>query len=378
LNVVYDLRYATDHFPGIGTHAHALLAALLRRPGADRFRVLWGAADRSTRFDPRVFAAHERVDWTVGDAPALGLRAPFATGAWLRRLGGDVYLSPFYLKPVGAPMPAVLTLPDAMHLAREAEPTAWLRMRFGLALRHARGAAAAITPSEFSRRELIRRVHFPAARLHLIPQGVPPRAEAPPERPAGVPERAFALVVGGNRPHKDLRTLARAWKLLGAARPLDLVGAGPADPRFPSLADLARAEGAAGVCALGAVSPAALEWLYANATLLVFPSRYEGFGFPLLEAAARGTPVLAADIPALRELGDGVARFVAPGDAEAWAAAVRELAGDAAARARMRAAGLAAAAAHDYARVAERTWALLEQVVAERVASARATDGARG
>jgi len=365
-NVVYDLRYATDHFPGIGTHAHALLDALLHLPAPGRYRVLWGASDRTTRFDPRAFATHPRVDWTVGDAPALGVRAPFATGAWLRRLGGDLYLSPFYLKPVGAGMPAVLTLPDAMHLAPEAQPPWPLRVSFGVALRHAAGAAAAITPSEFSRRELIRRAGFPSERLHVIPQGVPPRAEVSARRPADVPEQAFALVVGGNRPHKDLRTLARAWRRLGDTRPLDLVGAGPVDPRFPSLAQLAREEGAPGVRALGAIAPEVLEWLYANATLLVFPSRYEGFGFPLLEAAVRGTPVLASDIPALREIGDGVARFVPAGDPVAWASAVRELAADAAERARLRAAGLAAAAGHDYARVAERTYALLERVMAER------------
>jgi glycosyltransferase involved in cell wall biosynthesis len=107
--------------------------------------------------------------------------------------------------------------------------------------------------------------------------------------------------------------------------------------------------------ALGAVPPAQLTWLYENATMLLFPSRYEGFGFPLLEAASHGTPVIASDIPALRELGEGFARFLDSGDAPAWARAIRQLTEDSAARARMRDQGLALAARHDYAVVARRT-----------------------
>jgi alpha-1,3-rhamnosyl/mannosyltransferase len=359
VNIVYDLRYATDHFPGIGTHAHALLLALVSAPGDDRFRVLWREGDRTTRFDPAAFARHERVDWVTVREPSLGALAPLGTGNVLRRVGGDVYLSPFYLKPVGAPMPAVLTLHDATHLAPGTGSPWALRMKFAIALRHTRGAAAVITSSEFSRRELIRRAGFSPERLHVVPLGTPPAVAAAPERPAGAPQKPFALVVGVNRPHKNLDLLFHVWRLLGDARPLELVAVGPVDPRFPSVDQLAREAGVSGTHALGLVPPAQLDWLYANATLLLFPSRYEGFGFPLLEAAAHGTPVIASDIPALRELGDGVARFVDAADAPAWAGAIRELAADAVERARMRELGRALAARHDYAQVARRTLEIL-------------------
>jgi alpha-1,3-rhamnosyl/mannosyltransferase len=369
LNVTYDLRYATDHFPGIGTHAHALLAALLAAPGEHRFRVLWGATDRATRFDPQAFARHARVDWVVVREPPLGAFSPLGTGRVLRRVGGDVYFSPFYLKPIGAPMPVVLTLLDAMHLAPETGSPWLMRTQFAIALRHARGANLAITSSEFSRRELIRRAGFPAERLRVVPLGTPPRGTTPPERPAAAPARPFALVVGANRPHKNLRMLVEAWRMLGEARPLDLVSVGPMDARFPALDRLARDAGVQGAHTLGLVPPAQLDWLYEHATLVVFPSRYEGFGFPLLEAAARGTPVIASDIPALRELGEGVARFVASDDAAAWAREVRELAADASGRARMRDAGLVLAARHDYAEVAQRTLEILaSQLAKERAA----------
>ena len=111
------------------------------------------------------------------------------------------------------------------------------------------------------------------------------------------------------------------------------------------------------------MSEAGLDWLYRNATLVVFPTMYEGFGLPMIEAFAHGVPVIASDIPSLRELGEGVARFVDPHDSDAWAAAVRELARDAAARDQMRQSGRALAAELSYERTARATLAVLREAV---------------
>ncbi len=147
--------------------------------------------------------------------------------------------------------------------------------------------------------------------------------------------------------------MAEVWRGFAGAAPLALVWAGAGDR------DRLERAGANGVHALGHVSPGELEWLYRNATLVVVPSRYEGFGLPLLEAAARGAAVLASDIPALRETGEGVARFVPAGEASRWAVAIRELSADAPAREAMRAAGRARAAEYGYGRYAESAEALL-------------------
>ena len=359
MNIVYDLRYASEHFPGIGTYAHTLCRALVSLPNPDHFRVLWNPSEAAASFGRPTFAEHPKVDWIETSAPALGWRAPFATGGLLRRLGGDVYLSPFYLRPMRARMPVVLTLHDALHLTRESGSPAWLRVRFALALSHASAADALLTVSEFARADLVRRAGIPAERLHVVPNGVPPRFAGEPVRPAGVPDRPFALVVGANRPHKDLRTLASAWRQMGEQRPLELVAAGPIDTRFLSLARLG---GGPGIHELGAVSAAELEWLYANAVVLVFATLYEGFGLPLLEAADRGLPVIASDIPALRETGGDAVRYVPPGDAAAWAGAVQELAADPVARERLRVAGRARAARFDPAISAAKARAVLASV----------------
>ncbi len=362
--VVYDLRYAADHFPGIGTHAFALLRALLDAPGGERYRVLWNPAEPATRLDPGVLRSHPRVEWHECDVPSLGWVTPRRTGALLRRLGGDVCFSPFSLMPVDPLMPVVLTLHDVLPLAPESRTPFWRRFVFAQAMRAADRAAAVLTSSEFSRGEIARRTRITAGRVRVVRLGVLPSGPESAAAPRGTPAGPFALTVGINKPHKNLAVLGAAWRRFGTTPPLSLVAVGPSDPRFPGWDSLA--SGASGVTALGRVSQPELEWLYRRAVLVLHPSRYEGFGLPVLEAASRGAPVVCADVPALRELGEGTARFVPPDDARGWADAVAALARDEAERERMRVAGARLAAAHDYAACAERVLAILREVAATR------------
>ena len=98
--------------------------------------------------------------------------------------------------------------------------------------------------------------------------------------------------------------------------------------------------------------------LYAGALALAFPSRYEGFGLPALEAMAAGTPVLASDAPAFRELVDGAGRLLATDDEHAWAEALDEISRDAALRARLAEAGRRRAASYSWAATARATIAV--------------------
>ena len=345
MRILYDLRYASDHFTGIGTHAWQLLRALLDANASDEYVLLWQAGASAGRFDPHALKRERGVTWLETDHAPLGFAAPRTTGALARASGADVYFSPFYLRPAGAGIPCVLTLHDAMHLAPEVRAPGRVRELFRLALAFTAQAEAVITSSAFSRAEIARRTLIAPGRLHVAPLGVPRRSGAAPVRPASFPDGPFALAVGANRPHKNLATLARAWRSFGDTPPLPLVAAGAVDARFPTLEALGAGPAAV---TLGAVSEGELAWAYAHATMLVFPTLYEGFGLPLLEAASHGVPVLCSDIPVLRESGEGFARFVPAEDADAWAAAVRALADDAPARERMAAAGRAAAALQTY------------------------------
>ncbi len=359
MRILYDLRYASDHFAGIGTHAHELLRALLASAVDERYQVLWRRGDTATRFSIEEFANHPAVDWIETTAPPLGASVPWTTGACVRSSGADVYLSPFYLRPWRPGIPVVLTLHDAMHLAPEVGASLSLRLKFQLALMWAAGADAVITSSRFSRDEIVRRTGIPGFRLHVVPLGTPERT-VDPHRPAGVPERPFALVVGGNRPHKNLRLLARVWQSFGDSAPLDLVVAGAVDPRYPDLPALG---GTPRTHGLGAVSAAELEWLYANATLLLFPTLYEGFGLPVMEAASRGLSVLCSDIPALRESGEGFAEFLPARDERAWRERIDSFCAAPEARVRGIAAGRAAAAQLRYSLTATGVRQVLREVV---------------
>lgn len=347
--VAYDLRFATDAFSGTATHAFCLLHAMLALPGDYRFVLLWHPGFELSRFNLEPLRRHPRVTWLerrIGPVSPMGL---VRLGGLLRSLRPSVYFSPFYLRPVRPGCPCVVTLHDVWPLRwrREAGLRRWLLFRSAMHL--TRRARLVVTSSEFSRSEIMRLTGLTAERIRVVRPGVPDACSAAaPRRPAGFPNGSFALTVGVNFPYKNLALLAEAWARFAERPPLRLVAAGREDRRFPRLSTLAAARGVQDVTVLGSVGPGELEWLYREATLLLFPSRYEGYGFPMVEAFARGVPVLAADIPTLRESGHGAAHFLPQDDADTWARAVREMAADPAALGRLREAGLRRAAELTY------------------------------
>lgn len=359
--VAYDLRYADGHFTGVGTHAWLLLEALLELEGDERYVVLW-SRPRKPRYDVAALASHPRVEWVERNLPTLHPTEPLALGAWLRERRPDVYLSPFYWLPLGAPCPCVLTIHDLWQLRLHGDVDAVRRTILRGILEVARYAALIVTSSEFSRREIVELMRMPADRVKVARLGAALRGPVEPRRPSRLPQGPFALVVGDNRPRKNLEVLARAWARMGERPPLGLIGVGPANPRFPSLTTLAAGCGARSVTELGWVEEGELSWLYSNAACVVYPTIYEGFGLPLTEAFVRGVPAIASDIPVLREIGDGAVRFVQPDDAAGWCAAVLELASASGERERMREAGFRQARTLTYRRTALETLGFLRDV----------------
>jgi glycosyltransferase involved in cell wall biosynthesis len=153
-----------------------------------------------------------------------------------------------------------------------------------------------------------------------VPHGVDPAwsSAAPPEpslRAAlGLPS-TYLLFVGTLEPRKDLRTLLAAVRLLPDAPPLVLVG----PPGWGEQVDVGSA------LTPGFLDDAALRSVVAGAAALVLPSRDEGFGLTVLEALAAGTPVVASDLPVLREVGGTAVAYAPVGDAEGFAAALSEV-----------------------------------------------------
>lgn len=362
MRIAYDLRYAADHFPGIGTHAFCLLEALLAMPGEERFDVLWNPDLTQSRFDLGPIRRHPRVHWIERRFQPVSPVSMVQVGALLRATKPDVYLSPFYFLPFRAGCPCVLTLHDVWPLRLPGGLPFARRMVYQLVLARAARSRLIITSSEFSRGEIAELSAMQEDMVRVVHLGVPPeRKRLEPRRPASLPRDPFALVVGVNKPHKNLELLARTWARFGERPPLRLVSAGPEDPRNARLGALAEQHGAHDVTVLGRVHEAELLWLYAHATILLFPTLYEGFGFPLVEAFRNGVAVIASDIPTLREIGDGVAMFCDPRDPEAWERAVRRAAADPQIRAEMQDRGLERAQQFTYENTARGTLRVLRE-----------------
>ncbi len=207
----------------------------------------------------------------------------------------------------------VATLHDANHLALPQHYGAAQRAYYRVVVgpRAARSNAL-VTVSDFSRAELARFLSLPPERFQVISNGVDARFRPLPSSDLNalrerlsLPAR-FVLAVGNEKPHKGLRTLAQVADALGAPVVL-LAGEGAAKTLgFPSTTR-----------DLGTVPEEDLPRLYAAASVLAFPSVYEGFGLPALEAMACGTPVVAASGSSLEEVCGPAALFFSPGDATA-------------------------------------------------------------
>jgi glycosyltransferase involved in cell wall biosynthesis len=128
-------------------------------------------------------------------------------------------------------------------------------------------------------------------------------------------ERDYAVMTGWADPRKDVATAVAAHLRVIAERPHDLVLVGEPHPTFAAVTVPA----APSIRRVGHVSDADLVGLLSGAEVLLYPSRYEGFGLPPLEALACGTPAIASDIPALRESTAGLIELLPPGDVERWA-----------------------------------------------------------
>jgi glycosyltransferase involved in cell wall biosynthesis len=221
----------------------------------------------------------------------------------------------------------------------------------------ARSQACIATVSQFSRAELVATLGVPPGRIHVVPEGADHmhRLAADPGVLAkhGLVQERYVLAVGTLAAHKNLASLGRlSERLAERGIALAITGAlggqafaGNAAQRLPRSANY-----------LGRVSDAELKALYQNAGCFVFPSRYEGFGLPAVEAMACGCPVVAADIPALRESCGDAALFCDPLSGEAIATAVLRMLEDAPLRAAFR----ERAAAH----VAAMSWANAAQALA--------------
>jgi glycosyltransferase involved in cell wall biosynthesis len=220
-------------------------------------------------------------------------------------------------------------------------------------------ASAIVAVSAFARDEAVRHFGADPARIEVIHSGP---GLAPHARPAATREPTpYLLYVGNIAAHKNLPFLIRAFARSGADCRLVLVGSrGERFDEVQAAADDSPARERIEI--RRGVPDDALEALYRQARALVLPSRYEGFGFTALEAMQRDCPVLASDIPALREISGEGAELVALDDEAAWAGAIRRVVDDAAHRESLRRRGAIAVQGYSWDDTARGVCELLRRV----------------
>ena len=243
-----------------------------------------------------------------------------------------------------------------------------LRIFYRWNLRRALAAQRVITVSEAARTEIAPRA--PGAKITVIPNGVDrPSLTAGPRPAAAGGCGHYILYAGSYEPRKNLMRALDAYVLLAARGDApDLVAIVDANSGHERAARRYLAQAGVGerVRLVSGVSDEDLWKLYAGADVLFFPSLAEGFGLPPLQAAACGVPVVASDLPAVRETMRDAALFVPARDATAMAAALETALRDETLRARLIAAGYERAGAHTWNRSAEQHVALYREIAGQR------------
>jgi len=327
--VLYDARWIGSH--GIGRFAGELYKRL---PGLAPFQ-------------------SRRRPWHPLDPALLGLTL------WQKR--PRLFFSPGYNSPVGWPNPFVFTLHDLNHLCVPDNSSAAKRAYYRHIIRPAcHRAAFVLTVSEYSKGEIASWAKVKEEKILNVGNGVGlPFVSTGGRYEPGYP---YLLYVGSWKPHKNLPRLLKAYSISAVRREARLVLCGNSDGNI-FFTEIERLGLTGEVAFADSDADAELSAIYRGALAFVFPSLYEGFGLPPLEAMACGVPVLTSNVCSLPEVVGDAAVLVDPTDVEAIAQGIDRIVFDSDLRGELRRKGLARSAKFSWEETARKTSAALRMAV---------------
>lgn len=357
---------------GNETYIRGLIRALAEIDDRNRYTIYLAEAGAAAEWRDGFASRHTNFEIRLLPKPTPLVRVPLFLAYELRRRPVDV-LHVQYTAPPFCRVPVVATIHD---LAFEHMPETFTRRgSFQLKLTVRRTAQRAVriaTVSEYSRQDLLRTYHLPPEKVAVTYNGVDSHftAKTGPNETADVRQRFgisrdYLLAVGSLQPRKNLVRLIRAYAKLRTENQnfspqLVIVGRKLwlADEIF---AEVRRQTWAEDVILTGYASDEDLPKLYRQAAAFVYPSLFEGFGLPPVEAMACGTPVITSDVSSLPEITGEAALLVDPLDQAAIESALLEILNDQSLRARLKEQGIEQAKKFTWRAAAERTLQLYQE-----------------
>ena len=371
MHIAIDAHSVGTGLAGNETYAANLVEALAEIDQENRYTVYVTRPEAFERFDGRW--PNVRARRTLPHTPLL--RIPITLSAELRRRPVDL-LHVQYTSPPLAPCRVVATVHDLSfeHLPGTFKRRSWMQLRLTVRAT-VRRAAHVIAPSEYTRRDLIETYKLDPSRVTAIPLAASPRfrpvtdiLELERVRARYGITREYVLAVGSIQPRKNLSRLVRAYSGLrrerGRSNLPQLVLVGKKAWLYGETLKAVEEEGVGdSVVLTGYVSEGDLPALYSGALCFAYPSYYEGFGLPPLEAMSCGTAVLTGDRTSLPEVVGDAGLLADPFDTGALRSALARLIEDAPLRADLGARGLQRASAFDWRDTARMTLQVYRRVM---------------
>jgi glycosyltransferase involved in cell wall biosynthesis len=358
-SVAVDMRMLNSS--GIGTYVESLIPLVIEQCPEVCFQLLGRKSDLAKLG----VASSERVQIIACSSPVYSVREQVELSLRMPR-DITVFWAPHYNIPLWHRGKLMVTVHDVCHLALPNLFNGVLRQEYARLMfsRVRRGAHTILCDSQFTKRELIRLAAVSEDRIRVVYCGVAERWFGL-EREQPVHNRPYVLYVGNVKPHKNVGALVDAFLSIRDRIPHDLVIVGQktgfraGDPALLSRA----AHGAGRIVFTGRITNDAVMQYVVQASVLVLPSLYEGFGLPPLEAMACGCPTLVSDIDTLREIYGDATIYFDPLDPKDLAEKMLMLVTDSGVCERLRSAGRKQARLYSWPRAATDTAGIIRDVL---------------